>query len=145
MFIKLACDINGNNFCGISFYMKQESPPLISFIKDYGLQKPNGVICFTARIYFNSERKFFRFTSAVHVVTISIKHLDIIYLLSPEIDEAKINTMYSNNKRFNYSGTKRFHIKGRSKFYGRYSIFIIPISKDCETDTITEIHAKTQN
>jgi hypothetical protein len=137
--------VERNNFCRISYYMKQESLPLISFIKDYGLQKPNGVICFIAKIYFNSEKKLFRFTSPVHVVTISIKHLDIIYLLNPDIDESRINTMYSNNKRFKYSGTKRFHIKGRSKFYGRYSIFITPISTDCETGTITEIRAKTQN
>ena len=125
--------------------MKQESQPLISFITDYGLQKPNGVICFIAKINFNSERKFFRFISPVHVVTISIKHLDIIYLLNPAIDEAQINTIYSNNKRFNYSGTKRFHIKGRSRAYGRYSIFITPISKDCEMNTVNEIRAKLQN
>jgi len=125
--------------------MKQESQPLISFIEDHGLQKPNGAICFLARIYFNSEKTILKFTSSVHVVTISAKHLDIVYLLNPEIDAAKINTMYSNNKRFHYSNTKRFHIKGRSKFYGRYSIFINPISKNCETDTIAEIHAKIHN
>jgi hypothetical protein len=125
--------------------MKQESLPLISFIKDHGLQKPNGVICFVARIHFNSEKKNFRFTSPVHIISITVKHLDVIYLLNPQIDNVKINTMYSDSKRFNYSLSKRFHIKGRSKYYGRYSIFIIPIDKNCETDTIAEIHAKTHN
>lgn len=125
--------------------MKQESPPLIAFINDHGLEKPNGVICFIAKISFNSEKKRFQFISPVHVVTILMKHLDVIYLLNRKIDELKINTMYSNNKRFYYSAAKRFHIKGRSKFYGNYSIYISPISKDCEMDTMTEIKGKSHN
>ncbi len=125
--------------------MKQESPPLVSFIQDHGLQKPNGAICFVASIHFNSEKENFEFTSAVHVVSITVKHLDVIYLLNPEIDAAKINTMYTNNKRFSYSADKRFHIKGRSKYYGRYSIFIEPVSKNCGTGTLAEIRAKTNN
>ncbi|HEX2684174.1 MAG TPA: hypothetical protein VHL77_09590, partial [Ferruginibacter sp.] len=66
--------------------MKQETPALRSFIRDYGLEKPNGVICFTANILFQSKRNFFQFSSSVHIITISNKHLDVIYLLNPEID-----------------------------------------------------------
>jgi len=125
--------------------MKQESPPLVSFIKDYGLEKPNGIICFTASVHFHSKKNWFKFVSPVHIVTISNKHMDVIYLLNPDIDAKKINTMYTNNQRFNYSDTKRFEIKGKSKTYGHYSLFIIPISKSCEDETMTELNATKLN
>ena len=125
--------------------MKQESPPLVAFIRDYKLEKPNGVICFTASIHFQSKQNWFKFMSPVHIITISIKHMDVIYLLNPEIDAKKINTMYSNNERFNYSRTRQFEIKGKSKIYGPYSLFIIPINSSCEEQTVTEIHAKKYN
>jgi hypothetical protein len=135
---------NGIHFAEL-LVMKQESPPLIAFIKDYGLQKPNGAICFTASIHFQSEKNWFKFISAVHIITISIKHMDVIYLLNPEIDAKKINTMYSNNQRFNYSETKRFEIRGKSKIHGNYSLFIIPINSNCEEATIRELNAKQNN
>jgi hypothetical protein len=125
--------------------MKQETPALRSFIRDYGLEKPNGVICFTANILFQSKRNFFQFSSSVHIITISNKHLDVIYLLNPEIDSKKINTMYSNVKRFKYSDTRRFHITGRSRFYGPYTIFISPVSPYCEAETLAELNAKQNN
>jgi len=125
--------------------MKQESTPLISFIRDHGLEKPDGAVCFIADIQFRSQKKDLTFTSPVHVVTISVKHLDVIYLLNPEIDAAKINTMHSNSKRFSYNARKGFSIKGKSKYYGRYHILIVPISKDCGLETTTEINAKTHN
>ncbi|HMK05486.1 MAG TPA: hypothetical protein VK489_14895 [Ferruginibacter sp.] len=125
--------------------MKQESPPLVSFIKDYGLEKPNGVICFSASIHFHSKKNWFKFVSPVHIISISNKHMDVIYLLNPDIDEKKINTMFTNSQRFNYSETKRFEIKGKSKIYGQYSLFIIPISKSCEEATMTELQSKTFN
>ena len=125
--------------------MKQEAPALRSFIRDYDLEKPNGVICFTANILFRSKQHYFQFNSSVHIITITNKHLDVIYLLNPEIDSKKINTMYSNARRFKYSDTKRFHINGRSRFYGPYTIFINPTSKHCEADTLAELHAKQNN
>ena len=125
--------------------MKQESPPLVAFIKDYGLEKPNGIICFTASVHFQSKSNWFKFITPVHIVTISNKHLDVIYLLNPEIDAKKINTLYSNHQRFKYSHTRRFKIKGRSKRYGYYSLFIIPINSNCGDETIAELNATKNN
>ncbi len=126
--------------------MKQESPPLISFITDYELEQPNGVICFNAEVRFQSKKNTFKFISPVHVITISIKHMDVIYLLNPDIDEEKIKTMYTNNQRFRYSLTnKRFEIRGKSKRYGYYTLVIIPINKKCEQETITELKATKYN
>ena len=118
---------------------------MVSFIRDYGLEKPNGVICFTASIQFQSKRNWFKFITPVHIITISLKHLDVIYLLNPEIDEKKIKTMYTNNERFTYSRTRRFEIKGKSKLYGSYSLFIIPINSNCGDETIAELQAKKYN
>lgn len=126
--------------------MKQESPPLIEFITDYDLEQPNGVICFTAEIRFNSKRNIFKFVSPVHVITIPIKHMDVIYLLNPDIDNEKIKTMYTNNQRFRYtSETKQFEIRGNSKRYGYYSLYITPINKKCEQATISELKATKYN
>lgn len=126
--------------------MKQESPPLIAFITDYDLEQPNGVICFTAEIRFQSKRNLFKFISPVHVITISIKHMDVIYLLNPDIDNEKIKTMYTNNQRFRYSAeNKKFEIRGKSKRYGYYSLNIIPITKNCEEEIITELRATKYN
>ncbi|MEO6667945.1 MAG: hypothetical protein ABIN36_00630 [Ferruginibacter sp.] len=125
--------------------MKQETVPLISFIKDYQLEKPNGYICFTASVHFHSKDRWFKFISAVHIITISMKHLDVIYLLNPEIDAQGITTMFTNNKKFHYSRTRRFEIKGRSRQHGHYSIFIIPINKNCGQETLSELKAKEQN
>ncbi len=126
--------------------MKQESPPLISFITDNDLEQPNGVICFTAEIRFQSKRKQFKFISPVHVITITIKHMDVIYLLNPDIDKEKIKTMYTNNKGFRYfPDNKQFEIRGNSIRYGYYSLYIIPISKFCEHKTITELRATKYN
>jgi phosphoribosyl-AMP cyclohydrolase len=125
--------------------VKQETVPLISFIRDYQLEKPNGYICFTASIHFQGKHRWYKFISAVHIITISMKHLDVIYLLNPEIDEKKIKTMFTNNKRFYYSRTRRFEIKGKSRLHGDYSITIIPINKNCEQETLRELRAKQLN
>jgi hypothetical protein len=125
--------------------VKQEAPPIRSFIRDYNLEKPNGIICFVASIHFHSKNEWFKFISHVHIITITFKHLDVIYLLNPEIDEKKIKTMFTNNKRFTYSRTRRFEIKGKSKQYGCYSISIIPISNDCGKETMAEINARMHN
>ena len=125
--------------------MKQESPPIRAFIKDYKLEKPNGIICFTASIHFQSRNEWFKFISHVNIITISFKHLDVIYLLNPEIDDRKIKTMFTNNHLFNYSKTRRFEIKGKSRKYGYYTINIIPINNDCGKDTMAELHAKIHN
>ena len=125
--------------------MKQEALPVRAFIKDYQLEKPNGIICFTASVHFRAERVWYKFISHVHIITITIKHLDVIYLLNPEIDEKKIKTMFTNNQRFSYSRTKSFEINGRSKFYGKYFISIIPINNNCGVETIAELNAKMLN
>jgi hypothetical protein len=125
--------------------MKQEAPPLKSFINDYQLENPNGSVCFKASVHFHAEKTWFKFISQVHIITISFKHLDVIYLLNPEIEAKKIKTMFTNNQRFNYSRTRQFEIRGRSKLYGNYSICIIPINNHCEEATMVELHAKKNN
>lgn len=74
-----------------------------------------------------------------------MKHMDVIYLLNPEIDEKKIKTMYTNNQQFSYSKTKQFEITGKSKRYGSYLLQIIPINSNCDEDIIDELHAKRYN
>lgn len=125
--------------------MKQEAPPIRSFIRDYNLEKPNGIICFIASIHFHSKKSWFKFISHVHIITIAFKHLDVIYLLNPEIDAKKIRTMFTNNRRFTYSRSRRFEIKGKSKHYGSYSISVIPVNNDCGKETMAEIHARIHN
>ena len=125
--------------------MKQEAAPIRSFIRDYNLEKPNGIICFVASIHFHSKKHWFKFISHVHIITIAFKHLDVIYLLNPEIDAKKIRTMFTNNKRFTYSRTRRFEIKGNSKLYGYYSISVIPVNNDCGKETMAEINARMHN
>jgi len=125
--------------------MKQQTAPLVAFIRDYQLEQPNGIICFMASVHFQAQNAWFKFISAVHIITISRKHLDVLYLLNPDIDTRKIKTMFTNNHKFIYSRTKRFEITGRSKQYGPYSIFIIPINKNCEQQTIGELQAKRNN
>ncbi|HPH90511.1 MAG TPA: hypothetical protein PLZ68_06805 [Ferruginibacter sp.] len=125
--------------------MKQESPPIRSFIRDYKLEKPGGIICFTASVHFQSERNWFKFISLVHIITISFKHLDVIYLLNPEIDAKKIKTMFTNNHLFHYTRTRRFQITGKSKTLGEYIINIIPINTYCGTTAMAELKAKIHN
>lgn len=125
--------------------MKQESVPIRSFIKDYKLEKPNGIICFTASVHFQAPGDWFKFISPVHIITISYKQLDVIYLLNPAIDAIKIKTVFTNNHLFFYSRTRRFEIRGKSRKYGYYTLSIIPINNDCEKETVGEINAKTNN
>lgn len=125
--------------------MKQESVPIRSFIRDYKLEKPGGIICFTASVHFQSSKLWFKFISHVHIITISFKHLDVIYLLNPEIDAKKIKTMFTNNHLFHYTRTRRFEIKGKSKKYGYYTMQIIPINNDCGAAAIAELKARTHN
>lgn len=125
--------------------MKQEAPPVRAFIRDYKLKKPGGIVCFTATVHFRSFHITYKLVSHVHIITIAYKHLDVIYLLNPDIDVATIKTMFTNNQHFHYSATRRFEIRGRSKRYGHYSIFIIPINNDCGEETTNEVNAKMQN
>ena len=125
--------------------MKQETAPIRSFIRDYNLEKPNGIICFIASVHFHSKSDWFKFISHVQIITIAFKHLDVIYLLNPEIDAKNIKTMFTNNKRFTYSKTRRFEIKGKSKRYGLYSISIIPVNNDCEKETMAELSGRMNN
>ncbi|MEP7164265.1 MAG: hypothetical protein ABI741_06205 [Ferruginibacter sp.] len=125
--------------------MKQETPSLRLFIRDYKLEKPGSIICFTASVHFQAEETWYKFISDVNIITISYKHLDVIYLLNPEIDKKEIKTMFTNNHRFLYPKNRRFEITGRSRLYGKYSIFIIPIRSVCTQDTIFELSAKQNN
>jgi hypothetical protein len=125
--------------------VKQQTAPLISFIRDYNLEKQHGYICFKASVHFTAEKHWFKFISPVHIITIAMKHMDVIYLLNPEIDEKKIKTMYTNNERFQYSNTRQFQITGKSKRYGFYTLSIIPINSNCDEDIIDELRAKKYN
>jgi len=125
--------------------VKAESTPIRSFIKDYHLEKPGGIICFTASVHFHSKTQWLKFVSQVHVITIPYKHLDIIYLLNPDIEAKKIKTVFTNNSRFKYSGTKQFAIKGKSRLNGYYIIDIIPINNNCAFNTINELRSKLHN
>lgn len=125
--------------------MKQETTPIKQFIEDYQLDNPSGIICFKAMVHFDSEIAEFRFKSQVQIITIAYKHLDVIYLLNPDIDEKKIKTMFTNNQRFKYKTSDKFEIKGKSKIYGYYSIFIIPMNKRCEEETFAEVNARMNN
>jgi hypothetical protein len=125
--------------------MKQESLPIRSFIKDYDLERPGGIICFKASVHFHSEKMWYKFVSPVHIITIKFKHLDVVYLLNPQIDELRIKTMFTNNHHFHYSRTRRFQIKGKSKKYGVYTLFIIPINNNCEDPVSRELTARMHN
>lgn len=125
--------------------MKQESPPVRSFIRDYQLEQSGGIICFTASVHFHASKVWFKFISHVHIITISFKHLDVVYLLNPEIDAKKIKTMFTNNHLFTYTRTRRFEIKGKSRIYGNYTIKIIPINNHCGALTMSELRAKIHN
>src|SRR3954467_6713822 len=114
------CLIAGTKFVPSS-KMKQESLPLRDFIRDHKLEKPGGIICFRASVHFQAAAMWYKFVTDVNVITISFKHLDVIYLLNPDIGNKKIKTMFTNNHLFSYSRSRQFEIKGKSKKYGYYT------------------------
>jgi hypothetical protein len=73
--------------------MKILSQPLNSFIKEFDLEKRNGIICFDATIYFSSTKHFVQLPTEVQVVKIG-ESIEVIYLLSTDIDKHFISEMY---------------------------------------------------
>jgi len=119
--------------------------PVIAFIKDYGLEKPNENICFTALIYFSSENINYNFTSEVYIISFPMHETETIYLLNPEVTEKGIPTMFTDSGIYSYTPGRSLIIKGFSEQSGRYIISIHPSNSNCEPETLEELESKKHN
>ena len=101
--------------------MKESLSELGQFINDFNLRQANGVIAFTATIYFNTDGQTKTEESEVNIITSD--NIGAIYFLS--IDEQSVPDMFSvKDHRFTYTPGKCLSIEGPV-----YSVAVFPKTK----------------
>src|ERR1700761_504662 len=123
--------------------MKTFIPTLSQFITDFKLGRTDGLICFDATIYFSSHTNFIQLPTEVQVL--SMENIQLVYLLTPDIDRFFIPDMYEVGKQeFRYIKNMALVIKGHSTIQGKYVLSIHPTG-ECDPATLKEIHGRTYN
>ena len=112
---------------------------------DFELEKKDGIICFDATIYFSSNTQFVQLPTEVHIVKIANK-MEVLYLLSPDLDKHLIPDMYTVGKEsFTYLKDVALVIKGHSPIQGNFVLSIHVRDRNCDPKTLKEIHGKNYN
>ncbi|CAN5890502.1 hypothetical protein BH11BAC4_BH11BAC4_08710 [soil metagenome] len=126
--------------------MKTSAKTLRNFILDFDLGCVDQSVCFTAALAFTAEGVFKTLDTEIHVVTLQVTGLSILYLLSIAIAEQNIpDTLPFTEELFSYTKGQCLTIKGNSDHYGPYTMEIFPIEKICYPQTLEEIKHKTLN
>ena len=124
--------------------MKTFTQSLSGFITDFNLTRQDGIICFDSTIYFSSYTNFIQMPTEVQII--SMENIELVYLLSPDIDSFFIPDMYTVGKEFfKYIKNAALIIKGHSTIQGRYTLSIHPEGVECAPETLKEIHGRTYN
>jgi hypothetical protein len=123
--------------------MKTFAPTLNSFITDFKLARPDGIICFDSTIYFSSNTNFVQLPTEVQIVT--MEYIELVYLLSPDIDRFFIPDVYRvGTEKFQYIKDTALVIKGNTPKQGDYVLSIHPTG-ECSPETLKEIHGRSFN
>ena len=125
--------------------MKITLKPLSDFIDDFDLNTSNKEsICFTAVIYFSSIFLTLSLNSDVQIVNLDAKSMNVIYLLSAEIEKSHIPDIFQDHhEEITYLFKNCLIIKGHSFSFGEYVLTIHPINSTCSEEILTKIHSKS--
>jgi len=126
--------------------MKQVSKPIIDFIRGFDLEHPIKGACFEANIFIYTDKLTLQFESEVHIITITAKALDAVYILNPEIALKGFPDMFEASEAVTlFREKKGLLLKGSIAPHGSYVILIQPNGKDCETASQDEMLAEMNN
>src|ERR1700753_2895007 len=101
--------------------MKTFTQSLTGFITDFNLARQDGVICFDSTIYFSTSNNFIQLPSEVQIV--SMENIELVYLLSLDIDRFFIPDMYTiSEENVRYIKDTALIIKGHSIIQGKYTL-----------------------
>ncbi|MEP6749668.1 MAG: hypothetical protein ABJB86_18160 [Bacteroidota bacterium] len=121
--------------------MKAIATSIKDFIKEFSLELLHTAICFEAMIYVYSEKHTFQFESEVHIITIATKELDVVYILSAELEQNGFPDMFEIGKvHAAFQQRKGLMVKGTTFGNIDYSILIQPSGKDCIAPSYAELH-----
>lgn len=101
--------------------------PIRDFIADYGLKRPDGVVCFSAAIMYNDKGILHTITSEVQII--SLDTVMAVYILEFFKESYRFQEMYSTvNFSFGYSKGNALEINN-SATKNRLHIAIMPIQQ----------------
>jgi hypothetical protein len=127
--------------------MKTTQNLLINFIKDFDLEiDGEDAVCFDAMIEFRAKGIYRRLDSEVHIITLSLTGLSVLYLLHPDIPRLHIpDTLPFDPEQFTYLKNSALMMASHNALFGRYLITITPLRNGCSEQTVAELKAKRFN
>ncbi len=127
--------------------MKTRESLLSDFINDFNLEAAqDDAVCFDASIEFRAKGVYKKMNSEVHIITLKMTGLSVVYLLHPDIARHHIpETIPFSADHFTYLQHAALMIVDHSPLFGKYLITITPLSNACEPQTIAELRAKKFN
>jgi len=127
--------------------MKATQDQLVRFISDFNLEMTGeGVVCFDASIEFRSSTIYRKLDSEVHIITLDLTGLSVLYLLHPDIPRLHIpDTLAFDPEQFTYFRNSNLVMASHNALFGKYLITITPLSNGCTEHTIRELKAKKFN
>jgi hypothetical protein len=126
--------------------VKQVSKPIKDFIQEFDLGHPVKGVCFEAKIFIFGDKPTIELVSEVHIITISAKELDIIYILNPELSSKGFPDMFeAKGAEILFREKKGLLIKGDNAKHDNFIILIQPNGKDCEEPSYDQMRAEMNN
>lgn len=107
--------------------MKATSTAVITFIRDFNLMNPEGVVNFVARLEIKAGEKVHWLKSEVFILSVDPKSIDSINFLNTEIADLDFPIMFQSGKEvFSYIDDVCLMIIGNNAENGDYVISIFP-------------------
>ncbi|WP_255153704.1 hypothetical protein [Ferruginibacter sp. HRS2-29] len=127
--------------------MKATQDQLVKFISDFHLEMTEEhVVCFDASIEFRTATIYRKLDSEVHIITLSLTGLSVLYLLHPDIPRLHIpDTLPFDPGQFTYFKNSSLVMASHNALFGKFLITITPLSNGCTEHTIKELKAKKFN
>ena len=109
--------------------MKQFSKSLCSFINLFHLETNEGCVYFNATVYTFLDRRKIVTESAIHIVTIPQKKIDVIYVLSPIDIENFPSYFVIGSCDISFNLQQGLKIKALPVPFSSQELFIQPLGK----------------
>lgn len=107
---------------------KAQNKPIIDFIENSNLLKPDGLICFDAKVVYFIDNRTEIYKCEVNIVTIKNKELDVIYIFNSDLSVKRYKDMFQiQNGRFEYIENKCLIITEDN-----VTISIAPLNSNCD-------------
>lgn len=127
--------------------MKVSHPMLLNFIEDFKFQAAGtDLICFDADVVFLAQGRSKTVRTEIQIVTIAHSGLTMLYLLNPDVISSKIpETIFFENGKFMYLERSALLYLDQNDEYGKYTISIMPLNRQCSDEVLNGLKKMHDN